>query len=44
MKLIKAVWNLMMVIGWGGFVGFLYLLVAEDALRPRGVDVYRYAT
>lgn len=44
MRALKALWSLLLTVGWVGFIGFVYVLVSEDALRPRGIDVYRFAT
>lgn len=41
---LRGLWSFIVAVGWAGFLGLIFVLVSEDALRPRGVDVYRYAT
>ncbi|CAM9293419.1 unnamed protein product [Scytosiphon promiscuus] len=42
-SLLLRLWWLLRAIGYVGFLLFAYVAVSEDALRSRGVDVYRLA-
>ena len=42
-SLLWKLWWLLRTVGFLGFLLFVYVALSEDALRPRGVDVYRLA-